>query len=255
MKKSPPKKIKLRYILTGAEIIASLVLVVSLGVLAYCWADYKKGESIYEDTKTDFTSSAPMQSVDDYEGLEVDFEGLQAQNKDVIAWMDFPRLQISYPILQAKDNDKYLHTMYTGEYNRSGSIFMDCNNSNSFADAVTILYGHNMNNGTMFAHILNYMDESYYQDADRLYLYLPGVELPLIYRPYAICNLEDDDEFYFTHYVTDTKEYTAFQQRVLSSAVYLTDITPTSEEPILALSTCTKDGSSRIVMFLVQTTA
>lgn len=257
--KSKKKRTKLWYILTTIEIIATIVLVVSLGVLAYYQADYKKGEDTYNETKTEFTAPAPMkleaEIAPDEEGLQVDFEGLQAQNKEIIAWMDFPRLEMSYPILQAKDNDKYLHTMYTGEYNRSGSIFLDCNNSNQFSDAMTIMYGHNMNNGTMFAGILNYFDASYYRDTDRLYLYLPGLENPLVYRPYAVCNLAADDDFYFTRYQTGTQEYTDLQQRILSTASYLTGITPSPQEHILALSTCTKDGNSRIVMFLIQTAA
>lgn len=259
MKKNKPKKTKLWYILTGVEIVASLVLIISLGVLAYYQADYKKGEKIYDDTKTEFTAPTPMKLevnlAPDDEGLKVDFESLKARNEEIVAWMDFPRLKISYPILQAADNDKYLHTMYTGEYNRSGSIFLDYTNSNMFGDPVTILYGHNMNNGTMFAGILNYYDASYYQDTDRLYLYLPEVEHPLVYRPYAVCNLAADDEFYFTRYITGTQEYTDFLQRILSTASYHTGVTPTSEEHILALSTCTRDGDSRIVMFLVQVTA
>lgn len=54
--------------------------------------------------------------------LQIDFEGLQAVNPDVIAWIDIPGLSISYPVVQGTDNAYYLHHLFTGEYNSSGSI-------------------------------------------------------------------------------------------------------------------------------------
>lgn len=76
--------------------------------------------------------------------LKIDFEGLQAVNPDVIAWIDIPGLSISYPVVQGTDNAYYLHHLFTGEYNSSGSIFADWHNQPDFADPNTIVYGHNM---------------------------------------------------------------------------------------------------------------
>ena len=66
--------------------------------------------------------------------LQIDFEGLQAVNPDVIGWIDIPGLSISYPVVQGTDNAYYLHHLFTGEYNSSGSIFADWHNQPDFTD-------------------------------------------------------------------------------------------------------------------------
>lgn len=71
-------------------------------------------------------------------------------NEDVIAYIYFPEANISYPIVQDKDNTKYLNTNIWGNYSANGSIFLDCNNNKDFSDTSSIVYGHHMRNGGMF---------------------------------------------------------------------------------------------------------
>lgn len=82
--------------------------------------------------------------------IAVEFETLWETNKDIVGWVYLESLDISYPIVQAQDNDKYLHTSVKGTYNSAGSIFIDAWNHADFEDPHTIVYGHNMRNGTMF---------------------------------------------------------------------------------------------------------
>ena len=76
--------------------------------------------------------------------LQVDFNKLEEINPDVIAWIEIPGLEISYPVVQGRDNDYYLHHLITGENHKSGSIFMDFQNQEDLSDRNTIIYGHNM---------------------------------------------------------------------------------------------------------------
>ena len=81
--------------------------------------------------------------------LQVDFAGLKKVNPDVIAWIQIPALDISYPVVRGKDNDYYLHHMFDGQENKNGSIFVDYHNQPDFSDSNTIVYGHNMKNGSV----------------------------------------------------------------------------------------------------------
>ena len=83
--------------------------------------------------------------------ISVDFESLQSINPDVIGWIYVGVEDISYPIVQADDNDYYLHRTVEGTENFAGSIFMEYQNSPDFMDPNTIIYGHNMKDQSMFA--------------------------------------------------------------------------------------------------------
>ena len=83
--------------------------------------------------------------------IKVDFEALMKINPDVDGWIYCPGTVIDYPVMHGKTNDTYLHHSYDKTYNASGSIFIDERNQRNYADPVTILYGHHMASGAMFA--------------------------------------------------------------------------------------------------------
>ena len=144
------------------------------------YGEYQEGEDTYEELaficggaggQTE-TRQKPDAEPDGY--LKIDFEGLQAVNPDVIAWIDIPGLSISYPVVQGTDNAYYLHHLFTGEYNSSGSIFADWHNQPDFTDPNTIVYGHNMKNGSMFGTLSHYQDQALWEASPYFYLYVPG---------------------------------------------------------------------------------
>ena len=81
---------------------------------------------------------------------------------DAIGWLYIPNTAISYPVMQADDNSYYLEHTYDGSSLKAGSIFLDFRCENRFMNPVNIIYGHNMNNGSMLAGVLNYADNSYF---------------------------------------------------------------------------------------------
>lgn len=106
--------------------------------------------------------------------LQVDFNKLEEINPDVIAWIEIPGLEISYPVVQGRDNDYYLHHLITGENHKSGSIFMDFQNQEDLSDRNTIIYGHNMKDGSMFGTLNQYQSQALYRN-----------------YPYFICMCQD----------------------------------------------------------------
>ncbi|MCL2587879.1 MAG: class B sortase [Oscillospiraceae bacterium] len=85
------------------------------------------------------------------EAESIDFDVLRTLNPGTIGWIDVPDTGISYPLIQGSDNNRYLHHTFLGVRNNSGAIFLDYRNAPDFTDALTIVYGHNMLDGSMFA--------------------------------------------------------------------------------------------------------
>ena len=79
------------------------------------------------------------------------WDALREVGPSIIAWTEVPGAGIDYPVAQGRDNDWYLRHTVSGERNPSGAIFLDYRNIPDFSDAHTLVYGHNMQNGSMFA--------------------------------------------------------------------------------------------------------
>lgn len=93
--------------------------------------------------------------------LQTDLSALQRINSDVIGWILIPGTDVNYPLLHTTDNSTYLHTAWDGSYNQAGSIFMETRTNPDMEDFNTIIYGHNMRNGSMFATLMRYKDAQY----------------------------------------------------------------------------------------------
>ena len=105
---------------------------------------------------------------------QVDFDSLRAVNPEIVAWLSIDDTNIDYPVVQHSDNDYYLHHLFTGEWNSSGCLFMDCNNLADFSDLHTIIYGHHMDNGSMFQNLMGYKGQSFYDEHPTAQLFTPG---------------------------------------------------------------------------------
>lgn len=108
------------------------------------------------------------------ETISVDFASLRAKYPDVVAWIYGADTGLNYPIVKSKDNNDYLYHDLDGKENNNGTIFIDCKCGSDFSSANTLIYGHNMKTGRMFAPITNYKNSSYYSAHPYLYIYTPS---------------------------------------------------------------------------------
>lgn len=168
-------------VLAGLIICLLLVFLAAAGKLFGAYLKYQKGDVSYEKLQEYVQEPEEEESPESEKEkeepknryLEIDFAGLKAVNPDVIAWIQIPALDISYPVVQGKDNAYYLHHLFSGESNINGSIFVDCHNQPDFTDQNTIVYGHNMKNGSMFGTLDKYQDKELFEQHPEFYLYLP----------------------------------------------------------------------------------
>ena len=124
--------------------------------------------------------------------IKVNFAALQKVNPDVDGWIYCPGTVIDYPVMHGATNDTYLHHSYDKTYNASGSIFVDERNQRYFADPVTILYGHHMASGAMFATLQWWGLKTYLDEHPIMWLLTPDqdykVELYSAYTTSAYSN-------------------------------------------------------------------
>ncbi len=138
------------------------------------------------DSKPDWESGSRAHGESDAESepeeayiSPVDFQELWKVNPDVAGWLTIPGTRIDYPILQAENNEKYLHTDMEGKESTAGAIYMDFENERDFSDFHNVIYGHHMKNGSMFKDIVYFKEQDFLENHRDIYLYTPEREIHL----------------------------------------------------------------------------
>lgn len=252
-----------------AKVILIIVLAVCVGLFVYSGLnlikinkEYKEARDYYDELSETYVSVAQEpekdttsdavevdESAADKEicPITVDFNNLLATNKDVCAWIYSPDTVINYVVVQGEDNNNYLHHKLDGTYNASGTLFIDCECSPNFSGANTIIYGHNMKDGSMFASLHNYVDQSYYDAHPIMYISTPAGDYKLEIFSCFTCDFDADT---YTLSFASEAEYSAFLNKMVSQSNVKTNVSVDSSERIVTLSTCTYeyDNARYVVM-------
>ena len=170
---------------------------------------------------------------------EVNFDALLAQNEDVKAWIQLDGSRVNYPVLQSNDNDFYLRHTIDKTWNKVGTPFIDYRCAGDFSDRITVIYGHYMENGSMFRDIHNYKSQKYFDEHPVINLYTPGGDYDLLPIAGVFQNVSDywdftldfDSDAAFMHYIDNWKTVSTFK----------TDTEYTAEDHYVVLSLCTYD--------------
>ncbi len=143
-------------------------------VVGIVW-EYRQIDNFYDETNRNFVQIPQQREGSGSDDLfpEVDFKALQKQNEDVIGWIYIENTNISFPILKGKTNKQYLFQSYKKEYLTAGSIFIDYRCSSDFCDKNTVIYGHNMHNGSMFGSLKKYKSDEYKNKHPYIYILMP----------------------------------------------------------------------------------
>lgn len=208
-------------------------------------SEYHQGTQTYDEltqfVNTDPSATPAPSDEEEYDHSdivwpEVDFEALKAVNEDIVGWIYIEGTPINYPVVRGDDNNYYLKRLYDGTPNGSGSIFMDFRNEPNFVDKNNILYGHSMNNGSMFTAIKKYKHQTYYDEHPYALLMTPEKNYKVEFFTGYVANVEQDAwEYYFD---SDEK----FEQWLISSkskSNFANNVEPNVNDEILTLSTCT----------------
>ena len=179
----------------------------------------------------------------------VDFESLKKVNEDIIGWIRVNALDISYPIAQSTNNDYYLHRTFERVDNFAGCIFMEYQNHSDFSDKNTIIYGHNMKNGSMFGQLKKYGKEDFYKEHPCFYLYTKdGVWQYDIFSVRVVDELSDS----YTMTFASTDAYRSYLDQAVRKSMYDTTATADVTDSIITLSTCTSKDTDRLIVQAVK---
>lgn len=144
--------------------------------------DELKAQVVRENAQHSEEGALPTQPVE-FAPIQVDFLELMRYYPDVVGWLYCPGTSINYPVVQTDNNQYYMHRLPNGNESAGGSLFVDCTNTWGFSDTNTIIYGHDMKDGSMFGYLHNYDSQSYYENHPVLYLLTPGCN----YRMDIVC--------------------------------------------------------------------
>ena len=194
-----------------------------------------------EDTPPPSESPAP---VDEFaEGLaQIDLKALQEVNPQVIGWIWIPDTEVNYPILQAEDNQHYLNYTWKDERSSVGSIFLEHTNKPDFSGFNTLVYGHQMADGSMFGRLERYADKSYWEEHPNIYI--ATEEGVFRYDVFAAFRVGIRDIVY----QLDIEKKKAQQQLIdfcLEQSSIDTGVRPDPKNNVVTLSTCTGWGYSQ----------
>lgn len=170
---------------------------------------------------------------------DMDFSALRQQNPDVLGWILIPGTRVSYPVVQGTDNSYYLDHTWRGGKNSVGAIFMDYRNSGDLSDFNTIIYGHRMNNRSMFGTLSQYKSRSYWQAHP--YVYLTDDSGTHRYEIFAAGEVSVDSDVYRLGLRSNSGRQ-SFLDSCLSLSALNTGVTPHVYDKVLTLSTCTGNG-------------
>lgn len=237
----------------AAGVICLTLALILGGIAAYKYLEEKNAGKEYEEIREEVVqeqeepqteetepSEETVQETEPTVEIPIDFQSLQAQNPDVYAWIQVPGTEVDYPILQSPDdNGYYLDHDINKEEKAEGAIFTENYNTKTFEDPNTVIYGHDMKNGTMFQSLHRYMDRSFFDVNRDVIIYLP--DKILHYKIFA-AYLYDNRHLLMSFDFWNKEEYQQYLNNIFSmrdmNSFVDTSMEVTNEDKIITLSTC-----------------
>lgn len=233
-----------------------IILILALLAIGYCvWylIQYQKGAQLGSDLQTIGVIGADVIDEDAPEKQEsveipIDFDALWEVNPDIYAWVQVPGTAISYPVVHRKGNDAfYTNHSSDGAYYSGGSVYSEDYNSEDFTDPMTVLYGHNLRNGTMFAQLNDFADVTVFADHPRIYVYLP--DRALVYDIFSAAP-HSNEHLLGCHDFTNREDFETFYSDLAATksmgANFRTPLFPVfDKDRVLTLSTCYRPNNQQ----------
>lgn len=233
-------------------LIAVLLMVAAccIGYVVHYYRTLDRQEALYEELRVTEASETVMIEAEVTEQEETepqtceavyDFDELREENADIYAWITVPGTQVDYPVLQSETDNYYLERNLDGSQGYPGCLYTNKCNQKDFSDYNTVIYGHNMKNGSMFGCLHSYEDAEFFDENRKIIVYTK--EGCLTYEIYVAVKFSD---VYIPAYYDGTTSLgrDAFlaavkEESEKSSISHIAeDIEIQPEDKIVTLSTC-----------------
>ena len=180
---------------------------------------------------------------------------LQEENSDIVGWLEIEGTSINYPVLQGTDNEYYMSHNYKKQKSKNGSIFLTKDYDWSIPSSNLLIYGHNLNNGTMFQELLKYAKEEFYKEHPIIRFTTnkedAEYEIISVFKSRVYYKTEKNVfRYYFFVNANSEAEYNEFVQNAKKASLYDIDKTAKFGDQLITLSTCSyhvEDGRFAVV--------
>lgn len=165
----------------------------------------------------------------------------QEYTEDIVGYVRIPDTAIDYAVVQSENNEYYLDRDICGNSNAAGTIYMDYENNPEYLGYNTILYGHNMKNGSMFHNLRYYMQQDFFKAH-------PVIEYKTVYEDtkwQVFAFLHTDTSFYYIQTIfSDDEQFYQLAAEIKARSLYDTGVEITAQDKMLLLSTCANEGGN-----------
>lgn len=209
--------------------------------------DYKQADNLYAElyaeldspnnnSESEQSNTSSSEDVDEYTKQKNTYNTLKSKNEEYVFWVTVDNTNINYPVVQTSNNSTYLKTGFDKKKSRSGAIFMDTLN-NFMTDKNIVLYGHNMNNKTMFNNLTKFKNKDFFNQNNKITIKNTNNGKEYIYEVFSVYHSDTnfdynrvvfDDNYTFEKYLDDIKSKSMFKKNI--------EVTP--RDKILTLTTC-----------------
>lgn len=237
----------MKRVLLVVEVALVVLFIIFIAMFIQQSGQYKTGKAEYSElegyvSEGDTSDTQSDSDQEDSNWLVIDHKALLERNPDYIGWISLPGLDISYPIVQGKDDEYYLHHTFDGTENTNGCVFLEAESSPNFSDFNSFLFGHNMRNGTMFGSLKRYIrEEECFEENPEFYVYTKDKILV-----YSIYSYYITDPLSKTYSLALNKEgYEQYLEMVTELSERDCGVKVDSKNPTLTLSTCSGTGAAK----------
>ena len=233
--------------------ILLIVIAVSIIYIANYYSD--KEELVQESEILNTIEIDETQITPEKTERMLQVEELSKENSDIVGWIEIEGTNINYPVLQGEDNNFYMNRNFQKEESVYGSLFLDADFDWNNPSSNLLIYGHNIQDGSMFHNLLNYADEEYYKkhpnirfttaEEDATYEIIAAFRSRVYYK-------SEQDVFRYYYFVNpeSKEEYDEFVENAKEASLYDTGKTAEYGDQLITLSTCsyhTEDGRFAVV--------
>lgn len=234
------------------RIISVFMILCIIGIIyslynIYIWKkNVDKNNEIKQITKKHVKEEKKSEK-DEVKEYKIDFDALKKSNSDTVGYIKVNNTNIDYVVVQTKDNSYYLNHNFNKEKNRAGWIFLDYRNKLDGSDKNTIIYGHNMKDGSMFETLSNVLQKWWYEDSNNYIVTFTTEEKTFMYQVFSTYDIKNEDYYIKTKFNSDN-DYEKFLKTIKSRSNHDYGIEITKDDTILTLSSCLGAGEKRVVL-------
>ena len=246
MKKKSKKIILLTYFILVSLIIISVIYIIK----EFYWKKEAEEETKIIDTIEVDESKVTKETTKKM----IQVKSLKQENSDIVGFLEIENTNISYPVVQGNDNEYYMTHNYKKEKSKNGSIFLDKDYDWNIVENNYLIYGHNLNNGTMFQELLKYENENYYKEHPTILFTTIDEEQTFdiisVFKSKVYYTSDNVFKYYFFINPKTEEKYNDYIKNIKQESLYKIEKTANYGTQLITLSTCSyhvKDGRFVIV--------